>query len=75
MLFLFLHLASSITDALGLIGSVIVLELAREIRAWQRGKRLQNVERDVLFVASQQPAPRKPRTKPADPLPPVHGPN
>jgi len=77
MLFFFVALAESVTDAIGLIAAVMVLEIAREIRAWQRGKRLRDVERDIHRCLFNHPTkPRKSRTKTGRVAgSPSHGPN
>jgi len=57
-----------LAELVGLVCAVLVAEIAREIRAWHRGKRLRDVERDIHRCLINHPTRRKKRQpSPPDP--------
>lgn len=71
MLFLFslvpaLVIGSQFTDAVGLILAVAVVEIAREWRGYQRGRRLREVETKITECLVNHPKRKTRKTQPLD---------
>jgi hypothetical protein len=71
---LLLALSRDLADAFGLIIGIVIVEIAREIRAYSRGQRLRYLERDISLCLLNHKTARQ-RKKAVPTPPPVHGNN